>query len=40
MVEGLGLIAVQEAINAALAVLNKALQNALGAAFASLKFTL
>lgn len=39
-VEGLGIIAVQNAINAALYVLNKALMAALGTAFGSLKFTL
>lgn len=39
-VEGLGIIAVQNAINAALEVLNKALMTALDTAFASLKFTL
>ncbi len=39
-VEGLGVIAVQKAINAALDVLNKALNAALGAAFKSIKFTI
>jgi hypothetical protein len=39
-VEGLGLIAVQNAINAALKTLNAALEAALGAAFKELKFGL
>lgn len=39
-VEGLGVIAVQKAINAALDVLNKALSTALGAAFKSIKFAI
>jgi threonine dehydratase len=39
-IEGLGLIAVQNAINAALKVLNDALAAALGAAFQGLKFAL
>ncbi len=39
-VEGLSLIAVQEAINAAISALNDALMNALGSAFKALKFTL
>ncbi|MGD0233774.1 MAG: hypothetical protein ABSC55_04465 [Syntrophorhabdales bacterium] len=38
--EGLGVIAVQNAINAALKVLNGALMTALGAAFKGLKFSL
>jgi hypothetical protein len=39
-VEGLGVIAVQNAINAALNVLNSALMTALGNAFKALKFSL
>jgi hypothetical protein len=39
-VEGLGLIAVQNAINAALRALNGALAGALGAGFKGLKFSL
>jgi hypothetical protein len=39
-VEGLGLVAVQNAVNAALQVLNDALSAALGAAFKRLKFGL
>jgi hypothetical protein len=39
-VEGLGLIATQNAINAALGVLKDALSAALGTAFASIKFTI
>ena len=39
-VEGLGVIAVQGAINAALTVLNNALSAALGATFKSLKFAI
>ena len=39
-VEGLGVIAAQNAINAALNVLNNALMAALGNAFKTLKFTL
>jgi hypothetical protein len=39
-IKGLKLIAVQNAVNAALKVLNAALQAALGGAFKTLKFTL
>jgi hypothetical protein len=39
-IEGLGLIAVQEAINAALRALNDALKDTLGSAFKALKFGL
>jgi hypothetical protein len=39
-VEGLGMIATQNAINAAIDVLNGALKAALGAAFKTIKFTI
>ncbi len=39
-IEGLGLIATQNAINAAIDVLNSALNTALGAAFKTIKFTI
>jgi len=39
-VEGLGVIATQKAINAAIDVLNSALNTALGAAFKTIKFTI
>ena len=39
-IEGLSLIAVQEAINAAMRALNDALKDALGSAFKALKFAL
>lgn len=39
-VEGLGIISVQQAINAAIDVLNKALNTALGTAFKGIKFAI
>jgi hypothetical protein len=39
-VEGLGVIATQKAINAAIGILNSALNTALGAAFKAIKFTI
>jgi len=39
-VEGLGVIATQKAINAAIDILNSALNTALGAAFKTIKFTI